>query len=281
MGSDAIGRLEERAQVRRVFEIMFPYYAGDRRRDAKFVAQQQRVLAMLEGRRGDVLDVGCGPGLMTEALLSRGWRVTGVDLLEPAVAAARAAAIETRVSDRAHYLVGDADSLAFRGGRFDAVIAMGVLEYLPSSDGFLGEVHRVLRPGGVVVLTVPTSISPSHLSTAFLDGVVAPIYRTVRRLGGATVRRGEIPPHPCRPVRPWRLRRALRRAGFGRLRAAYVNFTLYPVSRVFPDFSERLDRALSGLGESRWLGWLGTQYVLAGLRADASGGRASQGGGRV
>src|SRR5437867_13375097 len=103
----------DRERVMALFRSMLTYYLHERPHDWRFLAQQRRVCAMLDGRVGRVLDIGCGPGLMTETLFERGWEVWGVDFLEPAVAWARAEARKASWGDRAHYVVGDAQGLPF------------------------------------------------------------------------------------------------------------------------------------------------------------------------
>ena len=82
----------DKDRVTELFRVMLPYYIHERAHDWRFLAQQRRVCAMLSGRAGRALDIGCGSGLMTEALVERGWEVWGLDLLESAVAWARSEA---------------------------------------------------------------------------------------------------------------------------------------------------------------------------------------------
>ena len=261
----------DRERVRELFRTMLPYYLYERAHDWKFLAQQRRVCAMLNGRVGRVLDIGCGPGLMTEALVERGGEVWGVDFLEPALAWARAEAEKASWGDRAHYVAGDAQALPFAAATFDTVIAMGVLEYLSDAYRFVAEVRRVLRPGGVLVISVPSRISPYHLAQSFLDRFVGPPYRLIRRLVTGSVRRGYIPDHPRHPLAPWRLDRILTRSRFRKQASAFMHFCVYPLDRFFPDLSRRIDRRCTALEESPLLGWLGTQYIVAAV----SGGEIS------
>jgi ubiquinone/menaquinone biosynthesis C-methylase UbiE len=255
------------AAVTDVFRAMLPYYLHERARDFRFLAQRRRVCTMLGGRSGRVLDVGCGPGLMTDALLERDWEVWGLDCLEPSLACAKASADAAGWAGRVHYVAGDAETLPFPPGAFDAVIAMGVLEYLADPPAFVGETARVLRPGGLLVIAVPSRIAPYHLAQCVLDGVVAPLYRAARRRLTGTVRRGSIPPHPRRLVIPRRLDRLLARGGFRKEASAFSHFTVYPLDRYAPALSERVDRRCTPLEQSRLLGWLGTQYIVAAARA--------------
>ncbi|HXQ22403.1 MAG TPA: class I SAM-dependent methyltransferase [Candidatus Acidoferrales bacterium] len=94
-----------------------------------------------------VLDAGCGPGNMLDRLSSRG-TVTGSDLSSPALRFCRSRGY-TRVT------LSRLDTLALKAQSFDLVTAIDVLEHIPDDAAGLREIHRVLRPGGTVVITVP------------------------------------------------------------------------------------------------------------------------------
>jgi ubiquinone/menaquinone biosynthesis C-methylase UbiE len=99
----------------------------------------------LRGRR--VLEVGCGRGVGLEILASRGAAtVSGFDLDPAMIALAR-----TRVSvsgSGTHVYVGDATAISGRDGSFDAVVEYAILHHIPHWPEALGEIARVLRPGG-------------------------------------------------------------------------------------------------------------------------------------
>ena len=94
-----------------------------------------------------VLDVGCGGGLLTDSFASLGCRVTGVDRSLPTVAAARAHATEQ--GHEVRYLQGDAAELPFDDSSFDVICCCDVLEHVDDFDRVVGEIARVLKPGGV------------------------------------------------------------------------------------------------------------------------------------
>jgi len=104
----------------------------------------------------DVLDCGCGPGSISigvAALVAPG-RLEGIDLDAERVAQATARAAEQDVTNAA-FRRGDIYALPFEDARFDAAYASHVLEHLPDPVAALREVHRVLRPGGVVGVCSP------------------------------------------------------------------------------------------------------------------------------
>ncbi|MEU9608545.1 class I SAM-dependent methyltransferase [Streptomyces sp. NPDC048057] len=116
------------------------------------------------GRR--VLDAGCGGGPLSAALRERGAVVTGIDASAGMVALAR-----ERLGDGVPLHVGDlGDPLPFGDGAFDDVVASLVLHYLEDWGPTLGEVRRVLRPGGRLIVSV------SHPFTSYAHREPRPDY---------------------------------------------------------------------------------------------------------
>lgn len=97
-----------------------------------------------------VLDVGCGTGPFSLAALSRGARVTsldiGVELLRHA-----------RSKGAPRPLAADAAALPFRSASFDVVISSECIEHTARPEASVAEMLRVLRPDGLLVLTCPNS----------------------------------------------------------------------------------------------------------------------------
>jgi ubiquinone/menaquinone biosynthesis C-methylase UbiE len=96
-----------------------------------------------------VLDAGCGPG-ETAVYLARefGVRVTGVTVSAFEVEKANARAEAGGVGGLAHFEYGDFMALSYPDATFDAVLALESLQNAPDLDQVLGELFRVLRPGG-------------------------------------------------------------------------------------------------------------------------------------
>lgn len=228
------------SEVRRYFDAAVAEYVGERERQWSFQSQKALVLSMLEGTGGRVLDAGCGPALMAPALLARGFEVWGVDASARMVEAGRA-----RVAGTAcHLETGDVTRLRFAAGFFDAVLSMGVLEYLADYRPALAELHRVLKPGGVAVLTVPRRRSPYHLAMG--------LFRN-RKTGGV--------PAANRCV-PRELDQLAAQAGFRKVEARGCNFIFFPLYDLAPRASDALNRRLSPLTATRLGVPLGSQYVL-------------------
>lgn len=113
-----------------------------------------RILGDVEGR--DVLELGCGAGQWTLALIERGARAIGVDLSEAQLQHARAAAATG--ASRAPFVQGDAEWLPFTSGAFDIVFSdHGAIVFAPP-ERVIAEAARVLKPGGLVGLCMSTPI---------------------------------------------------------------------------------------------------------------------------
>ncbi len=117
------------------------------------IAQREKVLALLAPQPGErALDIGCGPGLTTEALalaVGVGGSVTGVDIAPPMLSIAqRRCAQLPQVS----FGMADVTKLPYADASFDVALASQVYEYVENIDGALKELARVIRPGGRALL---------------------------------------------------------------------------------------------------------------------------------
>lgn len=143
------GAIEHAGQVVAAYSRWAPVY------DLAFAAVmrsgRQAAAAAVNARGGRVLDVGVGTGLELPMFDAK-TRVTGVDLSEAMLRRA-----QTRVGKRAlatveGLLVMDATRLAFRDESFDAAVIPYVLTVVPDPRAMLGEVLRVVKRGGEIVL---------------------------------------------------------------------------------------------------------------------------------
>jgi 2-polyprenyl-6-hydroxyphenyl methylase / 3-demethylubiquinone-9 3-methyltransferase len=117
----------------------------------------------------DVLDVGCGGGLLTEPLARLGATVTGIDLAPANLAVARRHA-DTSGLD-VTYRETSAEQLAADGEAFDLVCVMEVVEHVADQPGFLTACGRLVRPGGGLVLA-----TLNRTFRSFALGIVAAEY---------------------------------------------------------------------------------------------------------
>jgi SAM-dependent methyltransferase len=133
------------------------------------------------GARPDfkVLDLCCGQGNVSEALLSRGCRVVGVDFSPAMLAFAR------KRARNATFIEADAQDLPFDDAEFDIVVSNLGVCHVPDQPRALAEARRVLRSGGKFAMTVWCG---SESSPCF-----AAVYHAIKRHGDPTV---SAPPGP-------------------------------------------------------------------------------------
>jgi 2-polyprenyl-6-hydroxyphenyl methylase / 3-demethylubiquinone-9 3-methyltransferase len=96
-----------------------------------------------------LLDIGCGGGLVSEPLARLGFAVTGIDAGEAMLEVARGHAAESGVA--VDYRRTTAEDLAASGERFDAVLALEVVEHVASPELFLAAASSLVTPGGAFI----------------------------------------------------------------------------------------------------------------------------------
>lgn len=153
----------------------------------------------LRGAR--MLDVGCGGGLLSEALAARGAQVTAIDLAPDLLQVARLHGLETGVA--VDYRLSSVEALATeQPGAFDAITCMELLEHVPDPASVVGACAALLRPGGRLFLS-----TLNRTPAAFALAIVGAEY-VMRMLPRGT--------HQYRDfIRPSELAAWLRQAGLG------------------------------------------------------------------
>jgi 2-polyprenyl-3-methyl-5-hydroxy-6-metoxy-1,4-benzoquinol methylase len=192
-----------------------------------FHVRRMRVLELLPEQLGHVADIGCGPGVMVEAVLARGGTYAGIDASPEMIREAKAKYGNRR---GVAFQVATIEQLVLPDGGFDQVICMAVLEYLRTPDCALREIARILRPGGTALVTVPKRWHIDMCTVA----VASPIRWVARRLGRGTA-------DGLRRLRfqPGELDAAARRANLIPDGGSQYHYTLlpYPLPRLAPSFS--------------------------------------------
>jgi 2-polyprenyl-6-hydroxyphenyl methylase / 3-demethylubiquinone-9 3-methyltransferase len=114
------------------------------------VAYIERQVGNLEGL--EVLDIGCGGGILAEGLARKGARVTGIDMAEMSLEVARLHLHESGL-DIDYRLVAAEDFAAANEARFDLVTCLEMLEHVPDPASIVAAAVRALKPGGRIVLS--------------------------------------------------------------------------------------------------------------------------------
>lgn len=129
--------------------------------EARLIVQGRVFEQMLEGRSiaGRVLNAGCGEGLYAPMVerFSAVTEILNLDVTPPTVARRRA--------DRRHRdLQASLTSLPFAAATFDAAICSEVLEHIPADGKAVAELGRVMKPGALLLVSVPTPPAPKDVN---------------------------------------------------------------------------------------------------------------------
>lgn len=119
------------------------------------------------GRPLTILDVGVGGGMNSLICAMAGHRVLALDIRRPPLYLLAEMAFRTDTQDRIGPVRGDAMMLPVPGAHFDVVIASHIIEHLPDPRSFLVELARVLKPAGVLLLSMPSMPAPRRVYEAF------------------------------------------------------------------------------------------------------------------
>jgi ubiquinone/menaquinone biosynthesis C-methylase UbiE len=119
----------------------------------------RKMLWWLDAQRGEkILDIACGAGELSLKIARRGCQVYGIDLSAEAINSARRLADQAKI--RCEFAEGNAQRLPFGEESFDKIICSSSLEHFDDGAQALGEMRRVLKPNGKVVLTADSLTYP-------------------------------------------------------------------------------------------------------------------------
>ena len=107
-------------------------------------------IAAMAGTGKNVLELGCATGYVSALMFKNGCRITGIELDPEAAAAAQPFCRQVITGD-----VNDPDVITAAGKDFDVVVAGDVLEHLPDPFSVLVSLHQVIKPEGIVLVSLP------------------------------------------------------------------------------------------------------------------------------
>ncbi|MEJ2417831.1 MAG: class I SAM-dependent methyltransferase [Exilibacterium sp.] len=165
------------------------YESGDNVLDYHFILRRNaayRYTARHLSKNKKILDLGCGAGVFAQAALENGYRIDCVDMSADMLKLA-GQRLEKYLPDNCGLFNAESEKLPFREHSYDAVVCLGMFGYLDNVDAALAEIHRVLKPGGLLILSVRNRrnqyvFDPVRLPKKFLYHIPLKTLRRVKRI---------------------------------------------------------------------------------------------------
>lgn len=115
---------------------------------------------------GRMLDIGFGSAVMMRVAREKGWRATGVEVSKTAIEYAESCGFDV--------FYGELEEAKYPDNHFDVITASEIIEHCPQPDVLLGEVIRILRPGGLFWATTPSAGGLSYKLTGLDWTIICP-----------------------------------------------------------------------------------------------------------
>jgi ubiquinone/menaquinone biosynthesis C-methylase UbiE len=232
--------------------------------------RREKVLDLFDQAGGKVLDVGCGPAVMTESFLNLGCSFWGVDPTPRMIDIARSRFTE---DDRVHFVQCDAAQLDFSDGFFDAAVCMGVIDALQERRRAVREMLRVLKPGGTLIITFSNLLSPYAWWKLYVFYPVVSIWHRLRdgkkgvppesSLGGEAKRRAMFTERAAHELLQSEGATVVDSIGY------YCNIFLSPLDEIFPSLALSVTQKLEESCCSKWQ-WLPAGWIVK-VRKESAG----------
>lgn len=134
-------------------------YSGDRFINWHMAERKKLVLDLVQrvggGRRLTVLDLGCGTGVLTRCLMQMGHSVAALDCSENMIGTVARRLGGPSAGAFIGAVLGFAGTSCFAAARFDLILCIGVIQYQRNPEPVFAEIHRLLKPGGTCIFTLP------------------------------------------------------------------------------------------------------------------------------
>lgn len=244
---------------------------NDSRPTARFFKSRLQLVldALAEIPGGDLLDAGCGPGVLVRNLLATRPHDFSITALDQSSAMIRyCAASASAGSVRA--VVGSLETMPFPSSSFDITLAMGVLEYTDAAAA-LKELSRVTRIKGLVIASMLNPLSPYRITEWFVYWPLVRALGGIERLAGVPAeRRHGANPTGIHALSPRKFRQLMERVGLQETRLTYFDVTVLipPFDRISA-LSRRVERLQHSKMIARWQRrWLATGYLVIARRIE-------------
>jgi ubiquinone/menaquinone biosynthesis C-methylase UbiE len=228
-------------------------YSGESCEQMSYLIRKKIVLDFLCRTRGKILDVGCGPAIFTNELSDMGLKPYSADVSFEMLKNARSITAE---NTQTYWLNCEIERLPFPSKSFDNVISIGVIAYVNETKRAIGELYRVLKPGGILVIQCSNSLAPTPLLHSVKDEILFSFGLRKRRWSFKLDR------YPM-----GKFLHLLKSCGFKITGDCRYDFRLPFIEKFCPNAAKYLMKKLqTALQNSRLFGWAGEGYVVRAIK---------------
>src|SRR5665213_958843 len=202
--------------------------------DPRFARRFEKITALfnhvLQGTPGRALDDGCGTGIFSRELAARGWQVTAFDvspeMIGTAIVTSKDFSIEFLNESYQTYESHDK-------APFNLILSLSTLEYIEDDEAAIEHFAKLLKPGGLLIVSVPNRKGLLRIIEAAIFGI-----RTATR-GRLFGRRGEYLKYQKRQYSSLELGLMMRKHGLRRQRGIFLNAGFAGPKWLLPFFERR------------------------------------------
>ena len=150
-------------------------YRTDSCEGLAYTTRKQIILDNISTHWERILDMGCGPGILTPDLIKNNRHVFNIDLSFEMIQLARENVGPGQDRLSSNYMVGDVCNVGMKDSQFDCILCIGVTYYVSDLTSLIKEIRRLIRPGGTTIIQVNKITLPSVYKK------LIPVYQAAKR----------------------------------------------------------------------------------------------------
>ncbi len=215
-----------------------------------FVMRRKKLEGLLDpiaipGRR--VLDIGCGTGIMAHFFVGKGCQYIGTDASSKMIEQARVRHLSKK-NNKIRFIISDVEELNFKDNCFDIILAAGLIEYFDNCSKALLEMIRILKPEGILIITLPRKCLNTFMSKRM--HFITPLYHYYLTM----TRRNVKPKYTIRHTlyHDNEIDTMLHRYGCRKKDARFYNteVVFYPLNKLFPKTAFKIKQKAEKFSDS-------------------------------
>jgi len=215
-----------------------------------------------------ILNLGCGPGLLEEALSKQGYSGIGIDSSPEMIALSIDRSKKNNFNENWKFLVRDCEETKIDNTKFDCIVASGLIEYMPEDEKLLKESYRLLKNDGLLILNVTNIFGWSTCLNRFthyfkkIDKFIAIANFIKKKVFHEDIKAKRLDFVPRKHV-PFLFLKKTKKINFDFVTALYQGFTLLPapLDLIINLFPGNLNSKLEFL-QNTPLKYFGASYLI-------------------